>query len=50
MPDDSGVQILAGAETISSPKHPDQFQRPPTLQLNENHSFSLAIKLPGQTV
>ena len=24
---------------ISSPKHPDQLQRPPSLQLNENQSF-----------
>ena len=30
---------------ISSPNHPDQFQCPPSLQLNENHSFFSGSKV-----
>ena len=34
--------------TISSPKHPDQLQHPPSLQLNENLSFFFGSKVASE--
>jgi hypothetical protein len=45
MVEDLGFNLGRSNRTISSPKHPDQFQQSPKLQLKENHSFISGIKV-----
>ena len=45
MLEDMGFKSWQKQDTISSPKHPDQLQRPPSLQLNENQNFISGSKV-----
>jgi len=40
-----GSNLGRSKRTISSPKHPDNLQRPSSLQLHENHSFFSGSKV-----
>ena len=45
MLEDMGFKSWQKQDTISSPKHPDQLQCPPSLQLTENQNFFSGSKV-----